>query len=337
MTKRYALEFLKILIAGSIITWLLMSGKIDLYAIRYVFTFESILLCWGIVFFTFFLVSIRWQLLLESQGIKVSTKDSVRMSLIGSFFSFVLPGGVSGDAVKAYYVSKDNKDKQWTSGVSVIVDRYIGVTTLCFLAFFVTLIEYKRFSQSSVLASLQTFLAIMLVFLIVSGYLIFSKTRFEQLGRLFRRLDIKFGQKARTFFAALNSYGQSHTILFKAFILSLIGHVSTIYVFSHLGHRMGEYLPLEAYFYCVPISIMLSSVPIAPGGIGVGQAAFYFVFNLYLGRVSDLGPTLVTIYQMIIFSYSVVGAIFYLQLKRSTDFNQVQSAEASTLQPTRLE
>ncbi|MEK6554005.1 MAG: lysylphosphatidylglycerol synthase transmembrane domain-containing protein, partial [Bdellovibrionota bacterium] len=310
-----------------IITWLLMSGKIDLYAIRYVLTPKSILICWGALFISFFLVSVRWQTLIASQGIYVSTKDSIKLSLIGSFFSFVLPGGVSGDAVKAYYVSKNETNnqnsKQWSSWVSVIVDRYIGITTLCGIAFLVTLFDYERLKVGGILSSLQTFLGLILIVLIILGYLIFSKKRYSQMGRLFRRLDIKFGEKAVRFFDALHGYGHPG-VLAKTSFLSVMGHVVVICIFAHLGEKMGEAIPIEAYYYCVPIAMMLSSVPIAPGGIGVGQAAYYFVFNVYLGHVSDIGPTLVTIYQLIIFSYSLAGAFFYLQLKKTTNLSLEQ-------------
>jgi uncharacterized membrane protein YbhN (UPF0104 family) len=69
------------------------------------------------------------------------------------------------------------------------------------------------------------------------------------------------------------------------------------------------------YFLVAPLGFMATAIPISPAGVGVGQAAFYYLFNLYSGEKTDLGPTVITAYQVALFAFGVVGAVFYLQRK----------------------
>lgn len=309
-------HFLKAAVAISIITWLLVSGKIDLTAIRHVLSPKSIAICWGALLISYLITSYRWKTLLETQGIRVSGNDAFRLTLVGVFFSYVLPGGVSGDLVKAYYVAQKSRDLRWKCGVSVVIDRFIGMAGLILLSFFMLLFDWDDVANQPQLMAMQLLLGILFLLLIFIGAVIFSETFYVKMTNFLRSIDVRFGEKPMRFFEACHGYGAYRMTIIKCLALSLVGHVVAILVFVHVGDFIGESVSIFAYFYCVPVALILSSIPIAPGGIGVGQAAFYFVFNLYLGRVTDLGPTLVTVYQLIVFTFGLLGAYYYLQIKK---------------------
>ncbi|MNU01394.1 hypothetical protein D3C72_2447830 [compost metagenome] len=67
---------------------------------------------------------------------------------------------------------------------------------------------------------------------------------------------------------------------------------------------------------------MATAIPISPAGVGVGQAAFYFLFNVYTGTETELGPTVITAYQVGMFVLSLWGAFFYLRRKEKLPDNQ---------------
>ena len=56
---------------------------------------------------------------------------------------------------------------------------------------------------------------------------------------------------------------------------------------------------------------MAVAIPISPAGIGVGQAVFLTLFTWYNGVESSMGPTLITINQVCLALWGVVGAWFY--------------------------
>lgn len=309
-------HFLKVGVAFTIVSWLLISGKIDLSAIRHVLSPKSITICWGALLLSYLITSYRWKALLATQDIKVTGRDAFRLTLVGVFFSYVLPGGVSGDLVKAYYVAQNSRDLRWKCGISVVIDRFIGMAGLILLSFFMLLFDWEEVSSQPQLVSMQLLLGFLLLVLIFLGAVIFSEIFYVKMTTFLRSIDVRFGEKPIRFFEACHAYGAHRTTILKCLALSFAGHVLAIAVFIHVGDFIGESVSIFAYFYCVPVALILSSIPIAPGGIGVGQAAFYFVFNLYLGHKTDLGPTLVTVYQLIVFTFGLLGAFYYLQVKK---------------------
>jgi len=51
------------------------------------------------------LIMMRWRWFVLTKGIALSCLKAIELSFIGLFFNLALPGGVSGDFVKAYYLS----------------------------------------------------------------------------------------------------------------------------------------------------------------------------------------------------------------------------------------
>ena len=59
------------------------------------------------LFFATTLGILRWQWLLKAQNINLPIMRTAQLNLIGAFFNLALPGAVSGDFVKAFYIGKD--------------------------------------------------------------------------------------------------------------------------------------------------------------------------------------------------------------------------------------
>jgi hypothetical protein len=77
-------------------------------------------------------------------------------------------------------------------------------------------------------------------------------------------------------------------------------------------------LPLPAFFFVAPLGFVLSAIPISPAGIGLGQAAFFFLFNAYLGQKTSIGPTCITVLQFATFCLSLFGLVFYIGRRSAT-------------------
>jgi uncharacterized protein (TIRG00374 family) len=89
--------------------------------------------------FSVYLSSLRWRLLIPYP---VGMRRLFSMYIIGSFFNTCLPGIIGGDAVKAYYLSRELKrhspiaegtfgsGKSAIAVASVFMDRYIGLSAL---------------------------------------------------------------------------------------------------------------------------------------------------------------------------------------------------------------
>ena len=99
-----------------------------------------------------------------------------------------------------------------------------------------------------------------------------------------------------------------------AFLLSLVAQGAAIVFFWWVGQMMGlTEIPISTYIIVVPLGFIVTALPLAPAGIGVGQAAFLFLFNLVTGEPTPLGATAVTLFQMSVFAFGLLGALFYLR------------------------
>jgi len=72
----------------------------------------------------------------------------------------------------------------------------------------------------------------------------------------------------------------------------------------------------SVYLFIVPIGLISTALPITPAGIGVGQAAMYYLYKLYTGFDNQIGPNALTAYQIVLFCWGLLGAYFYISKKK---------------------
>ncbi|MNL45250.1 hypothetical protein D3C87_1678810 [compost metagenome] len=114
----------------------------------------------------------------------------------------------------------------------------------------------------------------------------------------------------------MHLYGNDKLRLSGVLTLSLLSQTCAILFLFLAATAAGfQEAPLKTFFLVAPLGFMATAIPISPAGIGVGQAAFYFLFNLYIGKETEVGPTAITAYQVGSFLVSLAGAFFYLRRK----------------------
>jgi uncharacterized membrane protein YbhN (UPF0104 family) len=95
-------------------------------------------------------------------------------------------------------------------------------------------------------------------------------------------LVAKVRAKAADVGEALLAYARRPATLGGAFALSVLMHAVYIALFVTLGQRVAP-VPIATLDVSViyPIGMLTSILPLAPGGIGVGHAAFASLFALF--------------------------------------------------------
>ncbi len=314
----------KFALAVALIYWLYRAGVLDPKTFVQLATPGLILFCLACVFALIFINNYRWLKLLQGQGFETTVRRTLPLSLIGMFFNFAMPGGVGGDVVKGYYILQEHPKQKFAAAVSIFMDRIMGFFVMIATAFFALLFNWDIVSKSNELKSVA--LAVTLLFL---GFLVFfflSLSKLLQQSDLSRLLFEKLpgGGKIRHVYEALHSYRRSPGALAIAVLLSAGTQLVLVGFTYAIGKQMGEdTIPLSAYFFLVPVGTVIQALPISPAGIGVGQAAFYFLFSHYLGRESALGPTSATAMQLLSFAWGLVGAFFYLRRKKPSETPQL--------------
>ena len=78
------------------------------------------------------LATVRWQILLRIQGIRISSLRAGAIVMIRLFFNQLLPGGVGGDAMRLYFIFKQAPGKKIGATLSIAMDRLFGLLAICF-------------------------------------------------------------------------------------------------------------------------------------------------------------------------------------------------------------
>lgn len=131
--KKSLLTALKIGVSLSLMIWVL--SKLDWTQIGVVFKKADILFfILAIIFFVASqLVSVfRFDLFLRKEGVRISFWVNAQLYLLGMFYNFFIPGGVGGDAYKAYVLSKAYNKSLKSLGKIVFLDRFIGLVAIGF-------------------------------------------------------------------------------------------------------------------------------------------------------------------------------------------------------------
>src|SRR5690606_19835973 len=90
----------------------------------------------------------RWWWLLRVNRLDVTPFEAWRFTWIGVFFNNFVPGQTGGDVIKAVYIIKHCKDgNRVAAGVSVLVDRVLGLGSLALLAAVIVLFALDRFAD----------------------------------------------------------------------------------------------------------------------------------------------------------------------------------------------
>jgi len=311
----------KVAFAFGLIFWMIQKGALDLRVFGRLATPSVIAACAFMVFLQLFINNYRWLILLRGQGLQTNVRQTLPLTFIGLFFNFVMPGGVGGDVLKGYYLLQDHPRQRFAGAVSILVDRLVGFFVMIGTAFFALLFNWDSVSRSQELRSVS--LATSLLFLCF--ILFFSLALSRRLGRKvfdgsFGRLifeKLPGGSHLRRFYEQVHSYRDNPRAFFMATFLSVITQLPMVGFVYIVAISMGiTEIPLTVYFFLVPVGTVVTALPISPAGIGVGQAAFYFLFSLYLGTSSQLGPTAATLMQAINFCWGLLGAFFYLHRKK---------------------
>ena len=311
--KQALIQSVKGLLALGLIVWLIRQGAIDFSALKRLATPAPLAAGGVLMFGMIFANNFRWLLLLRAQGIQTTVGKTLPLTLIGMFFNFAMPGGVGGDVVKGYYLIQDHKEHRMAGVVSILMDRIVGFFMMIAMAALALVLSWELVTHNARMSALAA--GVFAMFSVFTVFFAFALSRRVGTSRLVRLIFDRApgGGLLRKAYDVLHAYRRSPRSLAGAFGLSLISQFSQILLIYMVARVMGLVeIPFLAYCFLVPVGIVATALPVAPAGIGIGQAAFFFLFNLYLGRESQVGPTAITLTQILSFLWGLSGAYFYL-------------------------
>ncbi|HED66846.1 MAG TPA: flippase-like domain-containing protein [Planctomycetes bacterium] len=256
-----------------------------------------------------FLSSTRWWRLLHLAGCSTPWFNAFRLTYIGFCFNLVMPGLTGGDLVKGVIAAKENPNRRADAVVSVVIDRLIGLAALAILGAVVILLSGDTF------AALRLPLVGAIVAGLVGAALYANKGLRKRLGlsALVDRLPL--GDKLRSLDEAALTYLRHPGEVAFAFLLSFLNHLVVCTGVFFLARAIGigpDQAGLKDFLVLAPVANIVSAIPLAPGGWGLGEFVYRELFEM-IHLSGALGVAVsVTFRLCMLFGLGLIGSIFLL-------------------------
>ena len=326
---RGGLYAIKVSIAFALLYWLYRQGILDFRVLLALtidarFVGASVIAC-GLVVGALMLLSLRLVLVLRLQGITLSPGRSIGLTMIGALFGFVLPGLIAGDAVKAMYLLRGSEGRKSKAVAAVIVDRLIGLYGLFVLGSIASVAAWaggwiqEEMYPILLIAPLLTLTgAVILAVLIMLDY---------GSGTLSHRVISWLPRMARNLTFALTDYSKHGTSLFQAIGISVLSHGFIVVAFFIMAVLVRDPLTLAQHLALDPLAMVLNIVPLTPGGLGLTEGAFAYLFQQAGSANGAIIALLGRVVQYIVFSVGGSIALVAIRLQPKGNSQQIAKQE----------
>lgn len=307
----------KFALAAALLIWLGRRGNLSLSRLAEAATHWPQLLAIVVIFyFEVFVSAWRWNLLLGAQGLSIALPESLSLTMIGSFFNVVIPGAVGGDVIKGYYLSRRITGKTSEALTTILMDRLLGLFGLLLLAAAATIWKFPIFESNRALELLRWFT----IAAAAGGMaaLTLAVTTSGRLGILDRWERIHWLGPFVKASRSLAAYRRSPELLLTAIGASVFNHLLSCLAF-YLAFQTIDRGAIPWGYFCllVPLGLMTTVIPLSPAGVGVGQAAFYALFQLVPGGGGAAAANAFTIFQILLILVYLSGVYSYLTYRRT--------------------
>ncbi len=314
MVKSVIKNILKLALAAALIIYLIQSGKLD-FKLFYKLLESPYIIAMAVIMMQIDhgIIAYRLRIILEKRATEgISYIKLFIANWIGIFFNSVLPGSVTGDIVKIFYIQDLNKKltKKFLL-VSVFIDRVIGLLGLIIAGSLASIIYYKKLTTlSTQIVPLVHFNFLMCFGVLISLlFLFFAPEVPYKIAKPFKGNHIigKIVLKLEEIWEDLCLFRKKFIILLG---LSTVIQAFAIFIFWFLVHPFAEGdLDLASTLAIAPIGFISLAIPIAPSGLGVGHVVFEKLFS-FIGVTN--GANLFNLYFFVVLGSNLTGVFPYI-------------------------
>lgn len=250
----------------------------------------------------------RLRLLLRCQGISVPRARLARLVTAAAFFGACVPGGTGGDVLKFFYLPREGQRPRSTLLATLLADRAVGLTSILLTAFAcasVVLTTTVPLDNTGWLLFLP--LAGLVAVAIGVGLLWSRSQRVTRFRRALVTL-LPLQESIAAFFDALTLLRDHPVVLLRATVWSTLGTITLATVFAVAGWVLVPDLSGWVVAALALVGMIANAIPITPGGLGVGEAAFAGIFGL-AGGVG--GAPLIVLWRIGMLPVIVAGGLIY--------------------------
>lgn len=269
----------------AIILYLAKSGIIDWRGLSKLFTQWPITMAAvALLLLDVALIALRLCWLFRPLGLRLPFYNSMQLTLVSFFFGTFLPGAAGGDVARVFYATKGNSGRRTEIITVLLFDRALGLFSLLILPLFFAPLFPQLLRELPVVRILLFAVALLAAGMLCAFLiLVFSPHLMDCCASLVRRLIPRLGKLDRIFgtiHETMTAYRHTPRALAAALGISLIANLSLIAV-TALGVLALKPASWTAkMFIMIPMGHVVNSLPLTPGGLGVGETAFDALFEI---------------------------------------------------------
>jgi hypothetical protein len=279
--RKVVFSLVRLGIGFGLVAYLAQSKVISFHALSKLFTAWPITLAaLTLLFFDASLMALRLTWMFRPQGLYLSWTMAMRLTLIGCFFTTFLPGAAGGDIAKLFYASRENGGRKTEIITVVIFDRVIGLFSMLLLPMLFAPMFLRLIQGVAVLRFLLAIAAVLALGLLALAMLCLFN---QPLVRLLERGAWRFSKWRNLALRALETIGtyrSTPATLVKVLGVSILANFSLIAVTALAVLAVNPSALAMKMCLVIPMGYIANSLPITPGGLGVGEAAFNALFHL---------------------------------------------------------
>lgn len=268
----------KLAIGASLIGLLMarMDGRAIVTAFRR-YDAATLSLAAALTFLGIGVASLRWKLLIpEFPYLRL-----LRYSLIGQFYSVVLPGQVAGDAIKAWRISRGAIDAPRLVA-SVLIDRVVALIGLLLVATAGIALARDAFAGRLLLpiASLASALVAGLFALAIPPVYRLASRFIHHAGAWAPRLR-HIAANTLLFLGAWRDYARSPWRLTLSLIFGVIFQLLGVVIYILLAEHMGIEIAASHWMWISGVTAIVVLLPLSIGGIGLREGALVAMLSQF--------------------------------------------------------
>jgi len=260
---------------------------------------------------------VKWRLFLFDRGIHVSLSRLIRYYLIGYFFNNILPSTIGGDLFRSYFLGRQIKS-QSTSFGSVFMERLTGLIALLILSVVSLTLNPTLVRIPSILFSVLLMGAVLA--LIIFLFIIDDSRRIHSF--LVKRIPYmdSVSEKIERAMTSVSCFKTNTRLLAYAMFYSFIFQIMAIINSLICCWALGAHPSVLNLAVIVPIIMLVSTLPITLGGLGLWEGSFAFFFSLVgLSPILAISVALILRFKNILMG--IIGGVVFLFTRKKQNIN----------------
>src|SRR5215468_7615010 len=251
----------------------------------------------------------RLRVLFGAQGMRLSFVEGYRAVAIAALFNYCIPGGTGGDVMKLYYLAASSRGRRVEIATLIFVDRAVALFCMLSLVVALAMLDGRLVWDYPLIGSLVATAGALALGLLACGATVCStRLRASRLyGYLMGRAPLRhYLARAAD---ALYVYRKNKAAVARAAALSVIGHLALLGLMSAAARVFMPNAPPLTVSLLALLGLLANALPITPGGLGVGEAAFEGLFRAvgYSG-----GARLILAWRVGMLALCCLGCAFYV-------------------------